>query len=60
MKLIYVYDALCGWCYGFSPIIKQFYKKHKNHFDSIQVVSGGMIRGERIGAIGEVAPYIKL
>jgi putative protein-disulfide isomerase len=59
MKLIYIYDALCGWCYGFAPAMRDFYQNHKDDFESIQVVSGGMITGERIGAIGEVAPYIK-
>jgi putative protein-disulfide isomerase len=57
MKLIYVYDALCGWCYGFSPAIQAFYKKHAADM-SIEVVSGGMVTGDRIGPIGEVAPYI--
>ena len=57
MKIIYVYDALCGWCYGFSSVMNQFYEKYK---DSLQfeVISGGMITGNRIGSIGEVASYI--
>ncbi|WP_338760189.1 DsbA family protein [Bernardetia sp. ABR2-2B] len=59
MKLIYIYDALCGWCYGFAPAMRDFYKNHKNDFETIDVISGGMITGDRIGAIGEVAPYIK-
>ncbi len=56
--LIYVYDALCGWCYGFSPVME---KLHKNFSDDLdfEVVSGGMITGGRIGPIGEVAPYIR-
>ena len=58
LKLIYIYDALCGWCYGFSPVINDFAEKFKEELD-IQVVSRGMIRGDRIGPIGEVAPYIK-
>jgi len=57
MKIVYVYDALCGWCYGFSPVMKQFQAKHKDSL-SFEVVSGGMITGERIGPVGEVAPYI--
>ncbi len=57
MKIIYVYDALCGWCYGFSPVITQFAAKHSQEADFL-VISGGMVVGERIGAIGEVAPYI--
>jgi putative protein-disulfide isomerase len=59
MKLIYIYDALCGWCYGFAPAMRDFYQNHKNDFETSDVVSGGMITGERIGTIGEVAPYIK-
>ncbi len=57
MKLIYVYDVLCGWCYGFSPVIEKFATIYKNEFE-VEVISGGMITGERIGPIGEVASYI--
>lgn len=57
MKLIYVYDALCGWCYGFSPVIKDFTQNHSNEME-VEVISGGMITGDRIGPIGEVAAYI--
>ena len=58
MKIIYVYDALCGWCYGFSPVITDIEKKYRDRFD-FEVISGGMVTGDRIGSIGEVAPYIK-
>lgn len=57
MKIIYVYDALCGWCYGFSPVIQQFHKTYKDDL-SFEVISGGMITGDRVGPIGEVASYI--
>jgi putative protein-disulfide isomerase len=57
MKIIYVYDALCGWCYGFSPVMVQFKEKYKDSVE-FEVISGGMITGKRIGPIGEVAPYI--
>ncbi|WP_420457690.1 DsbA family protein [Neolewinella sp.] len=56
-QLYYCYDALCGWCYGFSPVITEFARRHGEV--PVQVVSGGMITGERIGPIGEVAGYIK-
>ncbi len=59
MKIIYIYDALCGWCYGFAPAMRDFYQNHKNDFETIDVISGGMITGNRIGAIGDVAAYIK-
>jgi putative protein-disulfide isomerase len=57
-KLIYVYDALCGWCYGFSNVITQVEEKYKDDFD-FEVISGGMVRGERIAPITGIAPYIK-
>ncbi len=56
-SLIYVYDALCGWCYGFSPVMKKLYEKYHGSV-AFEVISGGMITGERVGEIGKVAPYI--
>ncbi len=58
LKLIYVYDALCGWCYGFSPVMQKLAEEYGDRLD-ITVLSGGMIIGERAGPIGEVAGYIK-
>ncbi len=57
VKIIYVYDALCGWCYGFSPVMQ---KLNDNHPEiAVEVVSGGMITGDRMGPLIEVAPYIR-
>jgi putative protein-disulfide isomerase len=53
----YIYDALCGWCYGFSPVMKRLHEEYHETL-SFQVISGGMVTGKRIGPIGEVAPYI--
>jgi len=58
MKIIYSYDALCGWCYGFSPVMEAFYQEHRDEVE-FEVLSGGMVTSERIGPIGEVAPYIR-
>lgn len=57
-KLIYIYDALCGWCYGFSPVMQQIHEKYAGRLD-FEVLSGGMIMGLRAGPIGEVAAYIE-
>lgn len=57
-KIIYCYDALCGWCYGFSPVMEKIHQQYQKDFQ-FQVISGGMVTGERIGPVGEVAPYIK-
>lgn len=56
--LIYVMDPLCGWCYGFSPVMQRVYDtyKEKAHFE---VITGGMITGNEIGPIGVIAPFLK-
>ena len=57
-KIIYVYDALCGWCFGFSPVIEKFEQEHGSQFD-FEVVSGGLRTGEQVGSINATAPFIK-
>lgn len=57
-ELIYVYDPLCGWCYGFSPVMLKVKEKFGDSL-KISVISGGMVTGEREGPIGNIAPYIK-
>ncbi len=45
LALIYVWDAYCGWCYGFSKSLKAF---HENHPElPVTVLSGGLFVGER-------------
>jgi putative protein-disulfide isomerase len=56
-KIIYVYDALCGWCYGFSPVIQELYDSYGHQLE-FEVVSGGMITGDRIGPVSDMAGYI--
>lgn len=57
-EIIYVYDALCGWCYGFSPVMQKLHEKYHDQF-MFTVLSGGMITGSRIGSINEKAAYIR-
>ena len=56
--LIYCYDAYCGWCYGFSPVIKKIAKEYRHKFQT-EVLSGGMILPEQPVHIGTTAGYIK-
>lgn len=59
LAIIYVYDALCGWCYGFSGVISKLYEERKEDF-SFEVISGGMILGgEREGPISNSSDLIK-
>jgi len=56
--LFYCYDAYCGWCYGFSPIIKKLAAEYQEQFET-EVLSGGMIINENKQPIGVMAPYIQ-
>lgn len=55
--LIYCYDAYCGWCYGFSPVIKQIAEQYKSKFHC-EVLSGGMVLPEKPIHIGVTAGYV--
>ena len=57
-SLIYCYDAYCGWCYGFSPVMKQVAAIYSNQLE-IEVLSGGMIIGEAVQPIENMAHYIE-
>ena len=57
-KIIYCYDAYCGWCYGFSPVIKAIYLKYQHEFD-FETLSGGMIPKESTKHIASLAGYIR-
>lgn len=58
MTIIYCYDAYCGWCYGFSPVIKKIASEYKNQFH-FEVLSGGMMLSETPQHISTIAPYIQ-
>lgn len=55
--MYYCYDAYCGWCYGFSSVIKQIAEAYKDQF-SFEVLSGGMIPAENTQPIAVTAGYI--
>src|SRR6516164_6627574 len=56
--LIYCYDAYCGWCYGFSPVIRRIVGEFRGRLP-VEVLSGGMIIGERPLSIKQSAGYIR-
>ena len=55
--LYYCYDAYCGWCYGFSIVIKKIAEEFKGRL-RIEVLSGGMIPSEYARPISATAGYI--
>lgn len=56
--LIYCYDAYCGWCYAFTPVMKGVAAKYRDAFQ-LEVLSGGMIIHPKARHISVMAPYIQ-
>lgn len=56
-KIIYAYDALCGWCYAMADVMKKAIDKYSDELD-FEILSGGMVLGERAGKIGDKFDYI--
>ena len=51
MKILYFWDAYCGWCYGFNKLFTEFYKNHT--YIEIEIVSGGLYISENSNKISE-------
>lgn len=45
MKLVYVFDAYCGWSHGFSRTLREITDRHPEL--PVEVVSGGLFTGAR-------------
>nr|WP_295875149.1 DsbA family protein [uncultured Chitinophaga sp.] len=58
MRFIYVYDPLCGWCYGFTPVVMQFQQLHSGTME-FDILSGGMIVGDNRHPFSTMTAYIQ-
>jgi len=45
-QVVYVFDAYCGWCYGFGPTVQQFWELNRGRVP-FSAISGGLFLGER-------------
>jgi putative protein-disulfide isomerase len=41
-ELIYVYDPLCSWCFGFTPVINQIHAKYSGAVN-FTILTGGLV-----------------
>ena len=55
--IYYCYDAYCGWCYGFSHVVKKIEAAYKDRL-AFDVLSGGMIFDENPQHISTMAGFI--
>jgi putative protein-disulfide isomerase len=58
MKLIYVYDALCVWCYGFTPVMQQLQEQFAGEA-AFEILSGGMLLNDNHRPASIMYTYIK-
>ncbi|GAA4375868.1 DsbA family protein [Hymenobacter koreensis] len=56
-QLLYIFDPLCGWCFGMSPVMQQLAAEYAERLP-ITVLSGGMVTGDDVGPIRESWDYI--
>ncbi len=55
--VFYCYDAYCGWCYGFSPVIQKIAENYPSV--TIEVLSGGMVLPDKPVHISATAGFIQ-
>ncbi|MEJ6393121.1 hypothetical protein V8J82_07645 [Gymnodinialimonas sp. 2305UL16-5] len=56
-RLTYVYDPLCGWCFGFIPTLRHF--AETNPDVEIDAVPSGLVTGDRVGPYSDMLSYIR-
>jgi putative protein-disulfide isomerase len=55
-RLIYGFDPLCGWCFGYGPALRAV----RTQWPDLQINlrMGGLVTGERIRSYSQMAGYI--
>lgn len=52
-QLLYIFDPLCGWCYGTSPVVQRLAEEFADRVP-VTVLSGGMVTGPQVSPIRNV------
>ena len=58
-KIIYIYDALCPWCYAFTPVVKKLYDNYNKEFD-FEIITGGLAFDDGVKLFGGSEESLKL
>lgn len=56
-SLVYAFDPLCGWCYGFVPAMEELARVRPDV--RIELRLGGLVTGARIGPYAAMSSYIR-
>ena len=55
--IYYIFDPLCGWCYGFEPVMMKIQEQYKDRFN-FEVIPGGMVRKENAQPIANMREFL--
>lgn len=55
-RLVYGFDPLCGWCFGFIPALEALTQQRPDI--PIELRLGGLVTGERVRPYSEMENYI--
>jgi putative protein-disulfide isomerase len=57
LRIIYAFDPLCGWCFGFAPALNALREARPDI--AIELRLGGLVTSDRIGRYADMAGYIR-
>jgi len=57
MRVLYFYDALCGWCFGNCSVMKDLHREFGVSLE-FEVISAGMVLGSNTSRQNKIAKYI--
>ena len=55
--LIYGFDPICGWCYGFAPAMRAICSAHPDL--PVRLVMSGLVTSERVGPAAAMEGYVR-
>lgn len=55
--LLYAYDPLCGWCFGFGPAMRQIRAELAGEV-RVELACGGLVTGERVRPVAADREYL--
>lgn len=56
-ELIYGFDPICGWCYGFAPAMRAIRAAHPDL--PVRLAMSGLVTGPRVGPASAMVDYVR-
>lgn len=56
-ELIYGFDPICGWCYGYAPALRAIRAARPDL--PVRLLMSGLVTGPRVGPAAEKEPYVR-